>query len=62
MSDITFKIGDNVHYITNRGNKGAGKIVDVKNGKRGAWYSVLNLDGVVVKVRAGGMVHAKKKS
>lgn len=58
--EITFSVGDNVHFVTNRGNKGAGKIVDVNEGLRGAWYTIRTTDDTKVKVRAACMKHAKK--
>ena len=56
----SFAIGDNVHYQTNRGGRGAGKITGVTRTLRGDWYVITTTDGTSVKVRRAGLVKAKR--
>ena len=53
----TYKVGHSVHYVTQGGTEGFGKIVDIRQGGRGAWYVIddKNRDQPVC-VRLAGIV------
>ena len=53
----TYKVGNSVNYVTQGGIEGFGKIVDIREGARGAWYVINDPKrSKPVSVRLAGIV------
>ena len=53
----TYKVGNLVNYVTQGGIEGSGKIVDIREGARGAWYFIADKNrDKTVGVRLAGIV------